>query len=141
MIKNKNFLSSLFAAIASYFYLVMLTKLAADKSTIAILAISGATFIGSFLPQFILDKFEKDKIYRFDVIPDTSDNGKTFADTIRNNNLAINTYKGYNSNKELVLCCTIFSENKVQSKLIESVIPSGFIYTIDEIKDYKFNHN
>jgi hypothetical protein len=133
--KNKNFLSSIFNALSTFFYMSMIVKMTKANDSLTIFIICLATFIGSYLPTFLLDKLEKDKVYIFVVTPDTNENGKEFADMIRENNIPIFTFKGYNENLEQVLCCKIFSESKKQSTLIENMIPEGFKYHVLETKN------
>jgi hypothetical protein len=98
--------------------------------------VSIATLIGSQLSFTITNRFERDRVWIFDCTPYSRESGKQFADTIRNSNLGIITYEGYSSTKEKVICCKIYSESKQQSRLIESLIPDGFQYHIQEIKSY-----
>lgn len=139
LIKNKNFLSSLTNAIAAYFYLVMLVNLNKNSSTSAIIVICTATFIGSLLPSLILSKLERDKVFIFDLIPPNKQSGKELADTLRENNIPIQTYRGYNKDKEVILCIKAFSENKTESILIEEIIPKDCKYHIQEVKKYYEN--
>lgn len=140
MIKGKNLLSSLCSTVAMYFYLSMLTNLTKNNTTEGILVICIATFIGSFFPQFLSNKLSKDKVYVFNIIPITNELGKEVADNLRENNIAIQTYKGYNDNKELVLCIKAFSENKKESVLLEQLIPKDCNYSILELKQYNSNN-
>ena len=123
------------ASIAGYFYLTMLMKLNQSNSTNSILLISVAIFLGNYLAQLVIDKFDKDGIYVFEIIPDTNENGKKLADVLRRNDLALLTYKGYN-NKNQVLCVKVFSQSKKKSKFIKDVIPDNFTYHISETKHY-----
>lgn len=143
MIKDKNFYSSLFNSLATYFYLVMITKLTKSNSNVAVIVICTATFLGSFLPALIFNKLQGDKVYIFDIIPNTNELGKEIADDLRdNNNLAVQTYKGYNFNQEKVLCCKVFSNSRTESILIESCLPKDNItFHIVEIKKHvNFNN-
>ncbi len=136
LVKNKNFLSSLANSIAAYFYLVMLVHLNKNSSTSAIIVVCISTFIGTYLPTLIMSKLEKDLYFIFDIIPMSKDQGKELADTLRENNIPIQTYRGYNENKEVILCIKAFSENKTESILIEEIIPKDCKYHIQEVKKY-----
>ena len=95
-----------------------------------------ATTIGSLISFFISKKFEKDQVWIFDIIPDTSENGKDFADNIRDNNVPIMTYVGFGIDKEKILCSKIYSHSKEHSRLIQELIPVNFTYHISEVKNY-----
>lgn len=136
LIKNKNFLSSLANSIAAYFYLVMLVHLNKNSSTSAIVVICIATFMGSFLPTLLMSKLEKDLYFIFDIIPPDKQTGKELADTLRENNIPIQTYRGYNEDREVILCIKAFSENKTESILIEETLPKNCKYSIQEVKKY-----
>ena len=95
-----------------------------------------ATTIGSLISFYISKKFEKDQVWIFDITPDTNENGKEFADNIRENNMPIMTYIGFGTSKEKVLCSKIYSHSKEHSKLIQELIPNDFTYHISEVKNY-----
>lgn len=136
LIKNKNILSSLANATSQFFYLIMMVKISKNSSTIGVIIICTATFIGSLLPQLMFDKISKDKVFVFNIIPETKDHGKELADELRKNNIAIQTYTGFNDNKEKILCIKAFSESKNESVLLEQLIPSNCKYHIIELKNY-----
>lgn len=117
--------------------MLMIVKLSKSDSIMGIFLICLATFLGSYLPTKFIDKWEGDKVFIFEISPNTNKNGKEFADLIRDQNLAIVTYKVYNDQKEQVLCSKVYSQSKQESKLIESLIPSSFKYSIMEVRDSK----
>lgn len=133
--KNKIFLSAFFNAIGTSFYFLMVVKLVNGNPNEGIWIIALATFLGSYLPPYIMNKMEKDKVWIFDVTPDNNENGKQFADHVREKNIPVLTYKGFNGSREPVLCTKIFSQTKEHSKLIEELIPSKFKYHIMEIQN------
>lgn len=135
--KNRKFLSAILNSMATFVYLTMMVKLVKDNNLVSVLLITLATFIGTYFPALLLERLEGDKVWIFNITPDTNENGKVFADKIRENNLPILTYKGFNDNKEPVLCSKVFSETKATSKLIESLIPDNFKYHILEVKATK----
>lgn len=139
MIKGKNFLSSLCNTVAMYFYLTMLTNLNKNTTIQGIIVICIATFIGSILPQLVSDKLSKDNAWVFNITPSTNELGKYLADDLRDNNIPIHTFKGYNDNKEQVLCIKAFSESKIDSILLEQLIPKECKYHIMELKHYNQN--
>ncbi len=100
------------------------------------LIVSLATSIGNYMSWLIDKRYSKDKVWIFDVIPDNNDQGKEFADIIRDNNIPIMTYIGFNELKEKVICSKIYSHSKEQSSLIESFISNSFKYSVNEVKHY-----
>lgn len=130
MIKGKGVSSSIINGIATFAYMIILVDI--EKSFIVALA----TTIGSLISFKLSSHFEKDKVWIFDITPNTNDKGKEFADNIRENNIPIMTYVGFNANKEKVICSKIYSHSKEHSRLIEDIIPSSFKYHISEVKNY-----
>ena len=135
MLKNKGFLSALANGVSSFFYFTMMVKLIKVNSTSGIILISCATFLGTYIPILIAERMEKEKVYVFNITPDTNETGKDFADQVRDTNIPVLTYKGYNKSMELVLCCKIFSQSKEQSRLIENMMPENFKYHIVETQN------
>lgn len=134
MNKNKVLVSALISAAATFFSLMMIVKIIKVNSISGMVIISMATFFGTCIPMYIAQRLEKDKIFVYNVTPDTNENGKTFADEIRENNISILTYKGYNKSMEPVLCSKIFSQSRIESRLIEDLMPDNFEYHVIEAK-------
>lgn len=133
--KHKYFLAALLASIQSLFYLVVIIQLVRTDNNVGfIFLFCLATFLGNYIPLKIMQKREKQFVYVFDVVPDTNEKGKEFADSVREQNIPILTYKGFNKKLEPVLSCKIFSQNKAESKLIEQMIPAEFHYHVLETK-------
>lgn len=130
MIKDRGVLSSIMSGVATMAYMVIIV----DVETAFIVSI--ATSIGSLISWLLSKKVEKDKVHIFDIIPDGNENGKDFADNIRENNVPIMTYIGFGEDMSKVLCSKIYSHSKENSKLIESLIPDSFKYHISEVKNY-----
>lgn len=135
MLKNKGLLSALAGTVGTFFYLTMVMQLIKVNTTSGILLICLATFLGTYIPMLIAKKIEKEKVYIFNITPDTNEKGKDFADQIRQANIPVLTYKGYNKSTELVLCCKIFSQSKEQSRLIANMIPTDFKYHVIETQN------
>jgi len=114
----------------------MVVEISKVNNIQGILIVSLAVFLGSYIPGVISNKFERDRAWTFDIIPENNELGKQFADKIREMNIPVHTYKGYNDKLELVLCSKVFSVNKNQSKLIEKLIPGNFKYHIVELKNF-----
>lgn len=130
MIKGKGLASSLVNGLATMAYMLIIVDF--NKAVTVALA----TTIGSYLSYYVFRRFEKDKVWIFDVTPCSSGTGKKFADTIRDNNIPIMTYIGFNETKEQVICSKIYSHNKGQSKLIESLLDDTFKYSVNEVRHY-----
>ena len=114
----------------------MVVEISKVNNIQGILIVSLAVFLGSYFPALLTNKFERDRAWIYNIQPNNNESGKKFCDIIRENNMPIETYKGYNNNLDLVLCSKIFSVNKKQSKLIESIIPENFKYHVVELKNY-----
>lgn len=136
LIKNKSLLSSLINSISQFFYLILIVKMTKNSSTIGITVICIASFIGTFIPQLIFDKCSKDKVFVYAITPNNKEDGKILADTLRYNNIAVQTYTGFNDSKEKILCIKAFSETKSESVLLEGLIPNNYKYHVMELKNY-----
>lgn len=134
--KNKMLLSALFNALGTYFSLTMVVRLVKADSTSAVALICLAAFVGSYIPMLLHDRLEKEKVFVFHVTPDNTENGKSFADRVRQSNIPVFTFKGYNKYRDQVLCSKVFSQSKEESRLIKEMIPSAFKYHIIETKNY-----
>lgn len=130
MHKEKYFLSAIFNALSTFFYLIAIVKIAKSNDMFSIVAMCIATFIGTYLPGTLIKKSERDKLYIYDITTDNLDNGITFADNIRNVNIAIKTYISYDSDMNKVLSCKIYSVSKDESKIVNDLIPKEFKYHI-----------
>ena len=130
MIKGKGLASSLVNGLATMAYMLIIVDF--NKA----LTVALATTIGSYISFYVVERYEKDKVWIFDITPDNDTQGKEFADIIRDNNIPIMTYIGFNEPKEKVVCSKIYSHSKEQSKLIESFINDGFKYSVNEVKHY-----
>lgn len=130
--KNKHFLSSLVFAISTYFYLTMVVALNRNDSPGAKLLICLATFIGTYVPsKFVhtLDQ-QKERLWIYDISTSSLEAGKVFADSIREYDVPIKTYKARDKNMEKILCCKIYCDSKEQSRIVNNLIPSDFNYNI-----------
>ena len=87
----------------------------------SILTTSAAMFIGQYMSQWIAEKFDKDKVWRISITPASKEEGQEIADTLRDNNLAVQTFTCFR-NEEKVLGINVFAENKGQSSVVENVL-------------------
>ena len=128
--KEKYVIASLFNGIATFFYLIAIVQLTKSNSIYNIIAMCIATFIGTLIPGIMVKKSERDKLFIFDITSDTLESGKEFADLIRKNNIAIKTYKSYDSNMNKTLSCKVFCSTKEESKIVNKLIKPNFRYNI-----------
>lgn len=128
--KEKYVLGALLNAFSTFFYLVAIVQLTKNNSMSSIIAMCVATFIGTYLPGVIIKRSERDRIYIFDVTASTLEDGKRFADTIRNNNIAITTYSSYDSKMNKVLSCKIYCTTRYESRVVNNTIPQDFKYNV-----------
>lgn len=116
IIKNRKLLATLAASCSIFFYMLIIVDF--NKALFSAIA----TAVGTLLSFFIMSKFGKDEVWIFEVIPSDNKKGKDFADKIRELNIGITTYVGFNDSKEKVLCSRIYSQTKAESKMIEDII-------------------
>lgn len=136
MIRNKKFLSALSQAISNIFYILLMSRLMKSTDMPSILATSCAMFIGQYLSQWVAEKFDKDKIWKVSITPQTKECGKQLADDLRGNNIAVQTFPCF-SNGEKVLGINVFSQTKSESAVVESILDKyeGVKYNITQIKN------
>ena len=120
--KGKFFGASIFASMSTLFYLLAIVRIANSNDMASILAMCAATFLGTLMPCYLIKKSEREKLYIFDVTADTLDNGKQFADIVRDNNIAVNTSVVYDKNMKKTLLCKIYCATKEQSKMINDLL-------------------
>lgn len=130
LIKEKFLVSSLFAALSTAVYMVMVMKMAKTDGLISIIAIFAATFIGTLIPGVAVKKTEKDKLFIYDITADNINNGKQFADILREANIATKTSIAYNNEMAKTLSIQAYCSNRNESRLVDENIHSTFKYNV-----------
>lgn len=128
--KDRYFTGALFNACGTFFYLTIITQIANNDSIAAKLVMCVAAFVGTLATSKILKKSERDRLYIFDITADTEENGKTFADNIRRNDIAIKTSKTYDKNLCRTLSCKVYCSTREETSFVKASIPEGFRYNI-----------
>lgn len=128
--KEKYVLGALLNAFSTFFYLVAIVQLTKDNSLESIIAMCVATFIGTYLPGVLIKKSERDKLWIFDITASSLDEGKEFADIIREHNIAIKSYSSYDKDMNKVLSCKIYCSTKTESRIVNKFIPNNFKYNV-----------
>lgn len=124
--KDKVLISAIFNSISTFFYLVAITKLTKSNSIYVLIAMCFATFVGTYLPAKSIKNMEKDKVYIYDITAPNMEQGKEFADKMRNLNLAVNSYISYNKKMNKTLSCKVLSATKQQSRIIDKYTTEEF---------------
>jgi len=135
MIKNKYIFSALFNAFAQFFYFILIIKITQTNSISAILVVCLAVFLGNLIPQYLVNKLEKDKIWIYEITPNNSKQAKKLADKLRQQNLAVMTFKSYLDANNKTLNVRVYSKSKAESKLIQDLIPNNYTYCVNEVRD------
>lgn len=128
--KERYVLGALLNAFSSFFYLVAIVELTKSNDMKSIVAMCVATFIGTYLPGLLIKKSEREKLWIFDVTADNLENGKEFADKVREKNIAIKTYISYDNEMNKVLSCKVYCLTRSESRLINNLIPKDFKYNV-----------
>lgn len=128
--KEKYFIASLLSGLSTFFYLSAIVQLTKSNNIYSIIAMCIATFIGTLIPGIMVKKSERDKLFIFDITSDSLESGKRFADAVRNNNIAIKTYKSYDNKMNKTLSCKIYCTTKEESKIVNDLIEPNFKYNI-----------
>lgn len=128
--KEKYFLSAMFNALSTFFYLVAIVQISKSSNLLSIVSMCIATFIGTYLPGAVMKRSEGDKLFIFDVTACNAELGKTFADNVRELGIPIKTYSTYNNDIEKTLTCKIYCATKEDSQKILDIMPQTFEYFI-----------
>lgn len=136
MIRNKKFLSALSQAVSNIFYIILMSKLMKATNIPSILTTSLAMFIGQYLSQWLAERFDKDKIFKIEITPASKEDGKSIADSLREDNIAVQTFTCFR-NEEKVLGVNVFSETKAQSEIVKNVLANydNVKYNVTTIKN------
>lgn len=126
--KEAYIISATLNAGSTFFYLVAMKNVITNDSFAGIIAMVCATFLGSIIPSIVINRLEKDTLYVFEVTSNTLDEGKQFADEIRQCDIPIKTLIAYSENAEKVLSCKIYCSNRTESLTVKSMIPKQFKY-------------
>ena len=134
--KERYLLGSILNAISNFFYFIVIVRVAKSDDITTILAICLATFIGTYASGKLIRKQEGDRLYIFRATSDNLENGIKFADTIRDNNIAIHTTTGYDKSMNKTLFCEIYCTTKEESRIVTNLIPCEFKYHIQNPIDW-----
>ena len=125
ILKERYVLSALFATLSTVFFVFTVQQTGKD----AYLAIALATFLGNLIPPIVINKFEKDSLYVFEITA-KFEQGTLFADKLRELNIAVTTQKAYDTDMQRVLLVKCYSKTKQQSKIILEEINDNMKYNI-----------
>lgn len=128
--QNKHLIASLLSGVTTLLYFMIVVRLLKINNPASIALVSLASFLGSYFPPIIIEYFEKDKIFVYDITPDEDKAGRAFARKMRKLGLSVVTYKSFNKYNEPVICAKVFSKDREQSRLIKDNIPKGFKYHV-----------
>ena len=128
--KGYHFVSALCGTFSVVMYTISLLYTFNSNDTAGLLAIGVATFIGSYTPAKLMEKFEKDRMWVYEITSDTFETGKSFADELREINIPVSTTAVRDKNLNKVLLCKAYSQSKTDSRCIESLIPKTFKFSI-----------
>ena len=134
--KEQYIKASIFNALSTFFYFIAIVQLTKTNSLLSILAICLATFIGTYASGKLIRKQEGDRLYIFRITSDNLENGIKFADTVRDNNIAIHTTTGYDKSMNKTLFCEIYCTTKEESRIVTNLIPCEFKYHIQNPIDW-----
>lgn len=127
--KEKYLLGGLFNSVSTFFYLIAIVQVTRSNDFFSIVSMCVATFIGTLLPGVIMKRSERDKLFIYDITASDLDEGKEFADIIRDSNIAIKTYISYDCDLNKVLSCKVFCPTKNESKIVDQLLfDTGFKY-------------
>jgi len=131
MIKGKYTLAGIVNALSQLIFVFIVKSITANNDYLILLVLCLATFMGTYIPSIVIDKYSKEKVYVFDITASNFEKGKEYADFLKESNIPVMTYVGYKNFKK-VLCIKAYSRTKEESKLIEDTMPEDFKYVVVE---------
>lgn len=130
-LQKENYIKgSFYNALSTFFYLIGVVQIAKSNNILNIIAMCVATFIGTLLPGIMIKRSERDKLYIFDITADNLDLGISFADSIREKNIAIKTFSSYDTYMNKVLTCKVYCTTKEESRTVNRLMPETFKYNV-----------
>lgn len=128
--KEQYLKGAIFNAISTFFYFIVIVQLAKESSLQSIIAVCVASFIGTYLSGTMVRKSEGDRLYIFRITSTTLEDGISFADSIRDNNIAIRTTVCYDNSMDKTLFCEVYCNTKEESRKVRDLIPKEFKYHV-----------
>lgn len=122
MIKGKRFLSALSNAVSYLFYILLMKQLLNETTVASVGVTLAAVFLGQYITQYMADSFEKDKVWKISITPETKVSSKSIADQLRYNNIPVQTFICFNKHKEEVLGINAFAETRKETQIIQSIV-------------------
>ena len=136
MIKGKHFLSALSNSVSYLFYILLMKQLMSDTTIPSVIVTLVAVFLGQYLAQYMADKFEKDKVWKINIISETKKISKLLADELRERNIPVQTYVCYNSCREEVLNISAFAETREETLVVQAILKNYKVkFNIVEIRN------
>lgn len=134
--KGRYFLSSIFSAIGTFFYMVAIVNAVKDNSLNSILSMCIATFLGSYLPAKFVERMEKDKLFVYEITTDSFEGGLELIDELKDLNIPFKSTTTYNTKIEKVMEIKVFCSTKVESAMIKDILDEDYKYHAYIAKDY-----
>lgn len=134
--KGRYFLSSIFSAIGTFFYMVAIVNAVKDNSLNSIISMCIATFLGSYLPAKLVERMEEDKLFVYEITSDSFEGGLELIDEIRDLNIPFKSTTIYNNKVEKVMEIKVFCSTKVESAMIKDILDEDYKYHAYVAKDY-----
>lgn len=131
--KEKYFISAILNSISAALFIFVADAMAnspGDMKMLIALDVFLANLLGGYFPPKLLDRVEADRLFVYVVTSNTFEDGKAFADQLRELNIAVATTIAYDTDLNKVLTCKCYANTKNESKMIEDNIPDTFKHHI-----------
>lgn len=120
--KNKFFISSVLNSLSAVLFIYVADFMANSqddlKNYIAV-TIFLANLAGGYLPPKILDVIEADKLFIYVITIENLEDGKIFADSLRELNIPVSTSIIYDKKINKCLLCKAYCGTKNESKIVD----------------------
>ena len=123
--QNKAVAASLLVAVSQFLFYILIKEVVADSNMLAIIVVSVASGIGSYIAFGINNKFSKETVYINIVTSNNKDQMKLFGDYMRAEGIKIVTMPTYGDDIEKTLTALVFANTRNQSKLIDKYVENN----------------
>lgn len=133
--RGKYFASGVCNAISYFLFAFGMKSICNDNGIVGILVMTLAVFLGQFLTGQVMDKFDKDKIWKIHFTSRSMDQGKEIRERLEGLGIAFTTTKQYNKDGRKILVFSCFAKTKEETSLLKSIAKeNSLVYSAIELK-------
>lgn len=136
LFKGYKKVSALLDGLSMLMFLFILSEINQIDNNISKIIVALAVVIGNYTGQLRGDKYTKEKVWMYNIIPESKKEAKKLADKIRDRTFQVLTYDTYNSKKRQTLGIKVYAHTKEESSVLREVIPNYVKFHVVELKSF-----